>query len=129
MSSQKLKNAMEEIKFILDKHDIGASVVLATENQTEFFYKVTPTWSIITHNLETGEIRVTSKREDYDSDEDQIKSIEDSANLVFGLGVVNGVLVEHMSGITNIFNTRFDMQSELGEFEPHVGSVTTKELN
>lgn len=43
--SPKLKNAMEEIKLIIDKYDIAACVVLHTPGFSEFLNKIDPSYS------------------------------------------------------------------------------------
>lgn len=50
--SPKLKNAMDEIKPILDKYDIGAMICLHTPGFTEYLNKVNTTYSALALNAD-----------------------------------------------------------------------------
>lgn len=52
--SPKLKKAMEEIKTILKKYDLGAMVVIHTPGHSEFVLKVDPSYSCAKFN-QTGD--------------------------------------------------------------------------
>lgn len=79
--SPKLKIATEEIKQILQKHDIAASVVLHTPGFSEYLLHITPSYSCAW--LENGGIRVRAKKEDYNGDEAmRNKRLTDTVNMI-----------------------------------------------
>lgn len=57
--SPKLKKAMEEIKAIVEKHDIAAVVVLTEPGHSEYLQKVNPSFSCA--RFEAGSLRITAK--------------------------------------------------------------------
>jgi hypothetical protein len=71
--SPKLKNAMEEIKSILNKYDIGASIVLHAPGFSEHYFCITPSYSII--KLESVGLRFKTKGEPH-------KKVEDTINMI-----------------------------------------------
>lgn len=79
-----LKVAMEEIKAILDKYDIGANIILGSKTHSEYFYDF-PTWSIVQFaekgSLKQG-LKIVSKRKDYKSLEEQHQISEYSTGLI-----------------------------------------------
>lgn len=60
--SPKLKIAMEEIKAILKKHDIGACVMLHTPGHMEYLNHIDPSYSAITQPVRGGfRIKIDSR--------------------------------------------------------------------
>ena len=87
MPDEKLKTAMEEIKGVLKKYDIGAAVVLASETHMEYLNEITPTWSCCWfEKLPDGTLglRIRSQREDYPSLAAQKKCTEDTVGMIMG---------------------------------------------
>lgn len=69
----KLKIAMEEIKAVFEKYDIGGFAVLHTPGFAEFFSKVDPSYSCAKfEHLPDGQtgVRFRSKLADYDGDKE-----------------------------------------------------------
>lgn len=81
----KLKTAMEEIKEILSKHDIGAMVVLHTPGHSEFLMNVSPSYSCAT--FIDDNLRVKTNLEiDFKGDIDaRTKKVTDTANMLHHL--------------------------------------------
>lgn len=83
---QRLKIARSEIEGILQKHDLGAVVVLHTPGMTEFFYDVTPSYSCVWIDEAAGQLRMKSKAADYGGDKDaQLLDQAATANMIHGL--------------------------------------------
>lgn len=89
----KLKKAMEEIKDILDKHDIAGAVVLHTPGHGEYLFKIDPSYScaFIDNTPGVEGIRVRTRlQEDYNGDakkrhqaqEDTVNMFDIFANLI-----------------------------------------------
>lgn len=78
--SPKLKKAAEEIKAILKKHDIAASVVLHTPGFSEFILEITPSYSCATLNHDN--IRFKAKKDDFNDELKRHQAIQDTANMM-----------------------------------------------
>ena len=80
--SPKLKKAMEEIKKICSKYDIGAMVVLHTPGFSEYLNRLDPSYSCVIQNGD--EIRVRARvKEDFNGDKDmRDKKISDTSNML-----------------------------------------------
>lgn len=77
----KLKIAAEEIKDILRKHDIAASMVLHTPGHGEFINHFQTSYSCA-YQYEEDHVRFYSKKENFNSLEQQIKQQESTANML-----------------------------------------------
>ena len=85
--SPKLKMAMEEIKEILKKHDIAASVVLHTPGWAEYLLRIDPSYSCAT--LSEKGIRVKAKAEDFGGNVDLLGEVlTNTANMLHNLHTV-----------------------------------------
>ena len=124
MADEKLKKAMEEIKFVLQKYDIAATISLSTESDLEFLYRLDTSWSIVSSN--NDEVRITALAEDYPSKEQQKKAVEDSANMLLGLRESNRFLHAGLSSVTGMLEDRFDLDFKLGEMTPHISTAAPK---
>ena len=120
MADQKLKKAMEEIKFILDRYDIAGTVALSTNKDLEYLYRLTPSWSIVTVEEETGYVGVKALRKDYSSKEEQVAAITDSANMMFGLRKVNQAIAGNLSTLTDMLEQKFDIDFKTSSHQPHI---------
>lgn len=80
--SPRLKKAAQEIKEILDKHDIAGVVVLHTPGNSEYLVKLDPTYSCV--KTENGGYRIKSNlQEDHKGDkQEQIKVQKETANML-----------------------------------------------
>ena len=79
----KLKKAAEEIKEILKKHDIAATIALHTPGHTEFLLELTPSYSCATVNQD--HIRFKAKKEDFNNELKRHEVIRDTSNMMSGL--------------------------------------------
>ena len=77
----KLKTAAEEIKDILRKYDIAASIVLHTPGHGEFINHILTSYSCA-YQYEEESVRFYCKRKDFETEEEQIKKLEDTANML-----------------------------------------------
>lgn len=98
MPDQNLKNAMEEIKEVLKKHDCGAFVLLAGPAHLEYLYEVSPSWSCATLNAE-GVLRIKAMREDYPDDVSHQLAIEQTVGMFLGFADACQSTVNNMSAI------------------------------
>lgn len=70
--SPKLKEAMAEIKTVLEKHDIAAYVVLYENHLSEFLLKIDPSWGLC--RFEGQGIRFRSKLTEFDGNREAQKN-------------------------------------------------------
>jgi hypothetical protein len=79
--SPKLKKAMEEIKAILKKHDVGGVVILHTPGHSEYLHKLDPSYSCA--KVDGNEVRIRAKlQEDFKGDKDAwYKKVRDTVNM------------------------------------------------
>lgn len=82
MPDPKLQMAMEEIKAIIQKHDLSASVLLQNQTHGEFFYELSPSWSCITLTTD-GQIGVKCKAKTGGDDEKERLRV--SVGLIMGI--------------------------------------------
>lgn len=94
--SPKLKTAMEEIKQVLAKHDLGAIIVLHTPGFGEYFVKVDPSYSCAAINEANGYIRVKAKlQEDFNGDKKAWKQkVTDTSNMLHVLSENGNYVVD-----------------------------------
>ena len=100
--SPKLKMAMEEIKAVLKKHDIGAFCVLHTPGHSEYLMEITPSYSCA--KIESsGNLRIRAKlNEDFGGDKKKWeKSIQDTSNMFHLLSHTGENLTLMLNGISN----------------------------
>lgn len=116
--SPKLKTAMEEIKAILAKHDIGAMVVLHTPGHSEFLNKLNPSYSCI---IQTGDhIRFRSKLADYGGDKNAWqKKTTDSLNLLQCITETVGHVILPLIDFTEKLEQSLDAESGGSGFSSH----------
>lgn len=109
--SPKLKAAMEEVKAILKKHDIGAFVVLHTpeiiegaegsDGAIEFFSFLTPKYSAVEWLPLGNGIRVKGRLEHYGGDRKaRDKAMRDTANMLHMLSTTTmrqGIILAEIS--------------------------------
>lgn len=83
--SPKLKKAMEEIKAIIRKHDIGAMVILHAPGFSEYYMNISPSYSCAKHDGDT--VRIKAKLKDFNGDKKawQVK-VTDTSNMLTHLG-------------------------------------------
>lgn len=116
--SPKLKTAMEEIKAILAKHDIGAMIVLHTPGHSEFLNKLNPSYSCI---IQTGDqIRFKSKLADYGGDKKAWeRKTTDSLNLLQCITETAGHVLIPLFEFTEKLEIALDAEDKGGDFTSH----------
>lgn len=86
----KLKKAMEEIKSILKKYDVGAVVVLHLPGSSEYFNRLNPSYSCVIQEGDNIRIRARAKEDfggDYKARDIKIANTSNMLNL---LGITAG---------------------------------------
>lgn len=63
--SPKLKKAIEEIKKVMNKYDIGGSIVIHTPGFSEYLHKVDPSYSALSFNYDDSGFKVRGHSKHY----------------------------------------------------------------
>lgn len=112
--SPKLRQAMAEIKGILNKHDIAALVVLHTPGHGEHLLKLDPGYSSIKPFQtisENGEIeqgvRLQVDSTTHKTPEAKTKAITDSVNMVEIICTLAGQRVSHLFDLSDSIHDEF----------------------
>ena len=86
MSDPKLKEAAEEIKGVLKKHDIAAMVWLASAEHMEYLTVIDPSWSALSLEeiMDDVLIRFRCRRKDYPSAEAHAEALRVTIGLLAG---------------------------------------------
>lgn len=82
MPDPKLKAAMEEIKVVLRKHDIGGVAILSSEKHSEYLVDFEATWNAL-RNMPDG-LRFLCKRENYPTQAAQKITLANSIGALMG---------------------------------------------
>ena len=119
MSDPKLKEAMAEIKGILKKHDIGAQVTLVSETHAEFFYEISPSWSVA--YFEHGNLlRLRAKRADFKTLEEQKRCVNSTIHMVHQIRDISAQSFSNMLDLTDMLGKQFEIDhTPYADFEPH----------
>lgn len=84
----KLKIAIEEIKEILRKHDIGGIAVVHTPGFAEYLMSIQPSYSCM--KVDGDHVRVLAKRADFPNKEAWEKKVSDTSDMLHGLSTCFG---------------------------------------
>lgn len=115
--SPKLKKAMEEIKAIVKKYDISASVVLHTPGNSEFLLEITPSYSCA--KLNHDHIHFKAKKEDFNNELLRMQTIADTSNMMNLLGETLGKNALMLMQVSDEFDKITGAEHEDGGFTSH----------
>lgn len=76
-----LKEAIEEIKAVLRKHDAMATIILVSPTHLEWLHHIEASWSVMRYEG-PGLLRFRSKKEDWPSKDAQDRATEASVHAV-----------------------------------------------
>lgn len=115
---QRLKVARAEIEAVLKKHDLAGYVVLHTPGMVERFYDINPSYSCVSLNEATQELRVRSKLADYPSREAQLHDQAASANMAKAIAIELHVAALMFKGISMVVDRAAKAEHGPGVFRP-----------
>ncbi len=117
--SPKLKKAMEEVKEILNKYDIGALVVLHTPGHSEYLNKINPSYSCAKFESDEA-VRFRAKKADFGGDvEARNKKLTDTSNMLNLLGEVGARISLSMLDLSKRFDKIVDAEHGEGGHSSH----------
>lgn len=106
--SPKLREAMEEVKAVLKKYDIAATVVLHTPGYAEYLHALSPSYSYVSTDAET--IRITTKKSD--SLEVKQEKLTNSANMLKILCDTNKMLYRNLERVSYMLDEMVEAEHE-----------------
>lgn len=87
MPDSRIKPAMDEIKAVLEKHELCGVIFVASATHTEFLYRLDAPWTCMKHEGSEG-IRFRALLAEYPSKDAQKKAIEVSTGVIMGFSTV-----------------------------------------
>lgn len=105
--SPKLKEAMEEVKAILKKHDIAAFVVLHDpRGYTEFLNHITPSYSCVKHHPMGFRIRARLE-EDFNGDKAKMEyHLNATSNMLNSISTVASTNILNIMDVSKILDEK-----------------------
>jgi hypothetical protein len=106
--------AMEEIKAIINKYDIGAIVELHTPGNGEFFINVSPSYSCAW--FQGNELRIRARlQEDFNGDRTAwgVK-VSDTTNMLLTFLDMNKVLQQNVIAAIAMLNSKIEIEKDSG---------------
>lgn len=122
----KLREAMEDIKAVLRKHDIMGCAVLASPTHSEFLCDPSASWSVARiENLGDGRfgIRFRSKREDWPTKEAQEEATAATVHGIESIRWLNLKLHEQMGNLVEILRKNMTVLTNVASFMGKPDSV------
>lgn len=95
-----LKKAMEEIKAVIKKYDVGAVAVLHLPGHSEFYYRIDPGYSCLRF-INGAQVRFNIKAEHYQNDKklrDQF--VANTSNMLSLLSATGGKVVLQLMNLS-----------------------------
>jgi hypothetical protein len=108
MPNQRLKDAMEEIKPILKKHDCAAIVLLASEEHMEFLYEFSPSWSAAQLQPD-GQLRVRALASMYPDKATHKRTVERTTGIFMGFLDLLEKAKRDMGSVAALLGSKFDI--------------------
>ena|ERR1700741_4288635 len=96
--SPKLKNAMEEIKQILLKHDIAGTVTIHTPGHAEYLNHITPSYSCAKIDELSGKFELKAKKIHFAHEAERNHKLTSTANM---LNLLSDVTARNVINLMN----------------------------
>ena len=118
----KLKSAMEDIKKIMDKYDIGGGVALVSKTHSEFL-AYPPGWTAISIS-DNSNIRVKINAEKYPEKHMKKAAAENTVHFCFASRLCLGTLFDIIDTVCDGLAERWDITEDGLKFTPHNSTLT-----
>jgi len=118
--SPKLKTAMEEIKEIMNKHDIGGIVIIHTPGFGEHYTKINPSYSALELKQREGILMKGRNNEKFKGDSKKhLKAIENSLNLLKIICDLAGRTILPLINASEMLDKYYDASHDKGKHSGH----------
>jgi hypothetical protein len=121
--SPKLKNAMAQIKAILEAHDIAGSIVLHEPGFGEHLLRIDPSWSCAKFNPVHKELKFQAQVSDFKNAAEAKKKIESTLNMFKIMADLNGQMTLCVMDMSDRLEERYKPTHFIG------GHTTQQEQN
>lgn len=117
--SPKLKKAMEEIKEILRKHDIAASIVLHTPGHGEFLNHITPTYSCGSIDEVNGKFELKGRKIHFKNEAERLNKLRDTANMLSIMADLTGRNALNLMQASDFTDKNLNSEHSSGDITSH----------
>lgn len=109
-----LKAAMEEIKAVLTKHDIGGVAILQSKTHGEWLNEVCPSWACtkLEKHGDKELLRIKALLKDYPSKEAHQETLRLTVSMIFGFKDGAERIAQNMEALLRLLNTEGGMDIE-----------------
>lgn len=107
--SNRVSEAVQEIKAVMARHNVAGVFVVGDEVFSEIHYCVSPTWSIASIT-DAGELRLHAKREEFPSLDAQVQAIAASAAMFIEFERLTADANRNMQSAVAMLGTKFSIQ-------------------
>lgn len=119
MSDPVLKQAMAEIRAIMNHHDIGGAVTLVSPTHSEFYYHLTPSWSAC-YFPTSNELRFRAKKEDFKTEAEQERCVTLTVHMVCQIRDIAAQNFTQMEQVIDRLGEHYKIEhTPYADFEPH----------
>lgn len=116
--STKLKQAMEEIKEVMKKYDIGGLVVLHTPGYIENYMKINPSYSAL--EFKDKKHILMKGKDNYKSDKyTHIQAVENSLNLLKSICDVTAITIYPIMEASQSMDVFYNATHQIGSNTSH----------
>jgi hypothetical protein len=106
MPDTKVEAAIEEVKAVLQKHDLAGVVFVASPTNVEYLYHLDPSWTCL-RILPDGGIGARAKREDFPNLEAQKECVRVSVSIVAGFADMGRLMNERFMQLLLALGKKF----------------------
>jgi len=117
MREPNMEAARVKIIGILQEHKLMGCVMMSDEKRSGFFHEVSPPWScaVIEDGPKGVELRVRSKREDYESLEQQIEHVTATVQGLMGMLHVHKFIGEMLTQLMMLISAKMEINFMAGD--------------
>lgn len=118
VAEQQAIEVIDEVNRLLEKHDLAGVVYVMTPHRFHWKFVLSPSWSAVSYNEQTGEIRVRSKGLDFKSPAVHRRVTELSVGMVMCLRRAFAAGHQTMDNLTRRLNAKFEISQESSDYRP-----------
>jgi hypothetical protein len=96
--------ALDKIRAILVEYDLWGCVTVCDTERTHWMHQLSPSWSCLTFDPETGAVRVRAKRADFASKEGHHFVVEHTVGAVFNTRDYAALLFKQMETVAQVLD-------------------------
>lgn len=113
--TEKEQAVADELRAVLKKHDLAGACFFCDRDAGHYIYEFSPSWSCITMAAD-GEVRIRALRAEFESQEEQVRVITESTNILFFLQHVAERLVQDCTNLLLKISGKISLSSRMRDF-------------